>query len=102
MSVLASVTLAILHFLYRLVLIFRTLSFRLHKVPRPLVAERSNLPKHLALSIIPNEAADGETNEKYMLDSVEKVATWCQVVGIRRLTVYDQEGMSHDSIIATS
>ena len=100
MSVLASVALSILHILYRLVLVFRSVSSRLHKDPRPLLSERSNLPKHLALSIIPNEAADEETNEKYMLDSVEKVAGWCQVVGIRRLTVYDREGMFRASIIS--
>ena len=60
--------------------------------PLPLVAERPKLPRHLALSLVPNVLADEEASEKYMLNSVEKVANWCQVVGIRRLTVYDREG----------
>ncbi|KAI0735093.1 hypothetical protein C8Q76DRAFT_791672 [Earliella scabrosa] len=95
MSWLASVALALLHVLYRLVLVIKSLSARFSKIPRPLLADcdRSKLPSHLALCLIPDSTADDESNEKYMLNSVVKVATWCQVVGIRRLTVYDREGV---------
>ena len=95
MSWLATVALALLHVLYRLALVIKSLSARFNKIPRTLLAncDRSKLPSHLALCLIPDSRADDESNEKYMLNSVVKVATWCQVVGIRRLTVYDREGM---------
>ncbi|RPD55810.1 hypothetical protein L226DRAFT_565047 [Lentinus tigrinus ALCF2SS1-7] len=93
MSWFARLILAVLHVVYRLVLVFKSLSTRFRAQPSPLTAERSKLPSHLALSLSPNLAAGEESNEKYMLDSVEKVAGWCQVLGIRRLTVYDREGV---------
>ena len=92
MSWLATVVLYLLHALYRLVLAVKSLAARFDRDPLPLIAERSKLPSHLALNIVPNPGADEESNEKYMLQSVEKVAAWCQVVGIRRLTVYDRDG----------
>ena len=92
MSCLATVVLYLLHALYKLVLAVKSLAARFDRDPLPLIAERSKLPSHLALNIVPNPGADEESNEKYMLDSVEKVAAWCQVVGIRRLTVYDRDG----------
>ena len=92
MSLLATVALAILHSLYRLVLVLKSLATRFRKDPLPLTAQRSKLPAHLALTLVADSDEDEEANEKYMLDSVGKVAAWCQAVGIRRLTVYDREG----------
>ncbi|KAI0724629.1 hypothetical protein C8T65DRAFT_714710 [Cerioporus squamosus] len=98
MSWLARLILAVLHAVYRLVLVFKSLSSRFfRRQPTPLIAGRNKLPLHLALSLISNPVADEESNEKYMLNSVEKVASWCQVVGIRRLTVYDREGLLANS-----
>ncbi|KAI0801187.1 hypothetical protein C8Q74DRAFT_473736 [Fomes fomentarius] len=101
MSWLAPVALALFHALYRLVLVFKSLSSHFSEEIRPLVADRgrSKLPNHLALCLISNPAANEDSNEKYMLASVEKVASWCQAVGIRRLTVYDREGvLTHCSL----
>ncbi|KAI0756917.1 hypothetical protein C8Q80DRAFT_1131127 [Daedaleopsis nitida] len=92
MSWLAPVALVFLHTLYRLILGFKAVCSRFQKDPRPLRAQRSNLPSHIALSLVANSTVDEEVNERYMLDSVEKVASWCQVAGIRKLTVYDRAG----------
>ncbi|KAI8990507.1 hypothetical protein BD414DRAFT_483866 [Trametes punicea] len=91
MSWLASVALVLLHAVYRLVLVYK--SFRSDKEPRPIIAERSKLPSHLALALVTDPDADDESNEEYMVNSVEKVAGWCRVAGIRQLTVYDREGV---------
>ncbi|KAI0778261.1 hypothetical protein BD413DRAFT_507990 [Trametes elegans] len=92
MSWLAPVTLAFLHALYRLVLVFKYI-FRSREEPRPIAAERSKVPQHLAFILVPNPEAGDEDNEQYMLNSVEKVAGWCRMAGISRLTVYDREGV---------
>ena len=96
---LARIILAVLHAVYRLVLVFKFLSARLRPPPSPLTAERTKVPVHLALSLVPNPAVDEESNERYMLDSVEKVAGWCQAAGIRRLTVHDREGAQKRSVL---
>ncbi|KAI0375075.1 hypothetical protein BV20DRAFT_933788 [Pilatotrama ljubarskyi] len=92
MSWLASVILAVLHALYRLVLVFQSV-FRSDKEPRPIAAQRSKLPSHLAVTLVPNAEVDDDANEQYMLNTVEKVVSWCKVAGIRRLTVYDRQGV---------
>lgn len=92
MSWLATFVLSVLHALYKLVLAFKSLSARFLQEPLPLASERSKVPSHLALNLISNPEADEEDNEKYMLNSVENVAAWCQAVGIKRLTVYDRDG----------
>ncbi|EJF66768.1 hypothetical protein DICSQDRAFT_75790 [Dichomitus squalens LYAD-421 SS1] len=97
MSWLATVVLYLLHALYKLVLAVKSLVARFDRDPLPLVAKRTKIPSHLALNLIPNPEADEETNEKYMLNSVEKVAAWCQATGIRRLTVYDRNGILANS-----
>lgn len=89
----ATFVLSLLHALYKLVLAFKFLSARFLQEPLPLVSERSKVPLHLALNLISNPEADEDGNEKYMLNSVENVAIWCQAVGIKRLTVYDRDGM---------
>ena len=101
MSWLATVLLYLLHALYKLVLVFKSLLARFSQEPLPLAFERSKIPQHLALSLVFNPDADEETNEKYMLNSVEKVAAWCQVAGIRRLTVYDHAGAFYSRYIRT-
>ncbi|PIL31890.1 hypothetical protein GSI_06594 [Ganoderma sinense ZZ0214-1] len=93
MSWLATLVLSLLHVLYKLVLAFKSLSTHFLQEPLPLASQRSKVPSHLALNLISNPEEDEEGNEKYMLNSVENVATWCQVVGIRRLTVYDHDGI---------
>ncbi|KAI1797951.1 hypothetical protein LXA43DRAFT_982766 [Ganoderma leucocontextum] len=93
MSWLATFILSLLHVLYKLVLAFKSLSARFLREPLPLVSDRSKVPSHLALNLISNAEADEEANEKYMLNSVGNVAAWCQVVGVRRLTVYDRDGV---------
>ena len=92
MSWLATLVLSLLHVLYKLVLLFKSLSTHFLQEPLSLASERSKVPSHLALNLISNPEEDEEGNEKYMLNSVENVAAWCQVVGIRRLTVYDHDG----------
>lgn len=96
---LARIILAVLHAVYRLVLVFKFLSARLRPPPSPLTAKRTKVPVHLALSLVPNPTVDEESNERYMLDSVEKVAGWCQAAGIRRLTVHDREGAQKLSVM---
>lgn len=101
MAWLALVALSILHVLYRLILAFKSWASRFHTAPRPLVSTRPKVPSHVALTLVPNNAVNSENNAEYMLDSVEKVATWCQAVGIPRVTVYDREGTSEHSIDQT-
>ena len=94
MSWLATFTLAVLHSLYHLILVFKSLAFRYRGSPLPLAAPRSKLPSHLALTLVEDSIKDEEAAEKYMLNTVDRCAEWCRAVGIRRLTVYDREGAS--------
>ena len=92
MSWLTALALTVLHAVYHLILVFKSLVSRTRKAPLPLTATRAKLPFHLALALVADPHKDEETNERYMLYSVDRIADWCQAVGIRRLTVYDREG----------
>jgi hypothetical protein len=88
---LASICLYVLHFIYFLGV---SLSHILdqHK-PRRLTAERAKVPSHLALLLVVDKDSDAETFEKGFVECVARAVTWCQVVGIRQLTVYDSQGV---------
>jgi len=61
--------------------------------PRSLLSDRSRLPKHLALLLVSDATLDPEEAEAAVVLSVERLASWCRVAGIRELTVYDNQGI---------
>ncbi|CCL99033.1 uncharacterized protein FIBRA_01042 [Fibroporia radiculosa] len=93
MSWLASFALAILHALYWLVVTVKS-ACRGECSPQPLDAPRRQTPLHLALNLVVQDNIDDiEAMEAVMIESVDRAATWCRVVGINRLTIYDRQGV---------
>lgn len=90
---LASLCLRVLHFCYYLLVSLSNFwkNFDLRR-PQPLAAERSKLPSHFALLLVVSEEIEDETVEKSFVECIARAVSWCQAVGIKQLTVYDNEG----------
>ncbi|KAJ7103572.1 hypothetical protein B0H15DRAFT_812821 [Mycena belliarum] len=61
--------------------------------PLPLKVTRRRTPQHLALLLVHDSAQDSTITREYLLGSVSRTVSWCRVVGIPKLTVYDAEGV---------
>jgi hypothetical protein len=60
--------------------------------PQPLISTRPRVPNHLAVILVSDSELDLEVIELSLLESVEKAVSWCRMVGIEQLTVYDSQG----------
>ncbi|KAF8642412.1 hypothetical protein AX16_009677 [Volvariella volvacea WC 439] len=67
--------------------------FRPKPRPRPLTAPRNRLPNHLAILFITQSKSPSTSIQHALLKSVATYVSWCKVVGIPKLTVYDQHGI---------
>lgn len=91
-----------MHFVYFICLIVKSRWRHLRRrVPLPLQASRSRLPRHLAILLTVDPAAASklaadtharERLEEAITETVESAVKWCRTLGIPRLTVYDREG----------
>ncbi|KAL0576363.1 hypothetical protein V5O48_005622 [Marasmius crinis-equi] len=95
MGLLALPLLCLLHIIYFLVILARSIRQLIFKPkdPLPLNAPRRQIPKHLSILFIPDSDIDIRTTEQCILESLENVIGWCQQLGIERLSVYDNEGI---------
>lgn len=87
-SPLARAFLFFLHYCYTLYLGIYSL-WQPRKQPLPLDAERSKIPKHLAVVF----AGTANYLEKTCSQDVERLMRWCQNAGIETLSVYDDAGV---------
>ncbi|KAL6309913.1 hypothetical protein BKA93DRAFT_173785 [Sparassis latifolia] len=92
LSWLAFFVLIILHAVYWLVSTVTLLYHRFRNSPRRLASDRKQVPQHLAVLLAADLASDVKATESISIESVERVASWCRVVGIPRLTMYDYDG----------
>jgi dehydrodolichyl diphosphate syntase complex subunit NUS1 len=91
--ILTFLCLRIIHHLYSLALSLSDLWKRFdQRKPEHLTAERTKIPSHLALLLVASEDIEAETTEKKFVECILRAVTWCQAVGINRLTVYDNQG----------
>lgn len=94
MSWLASFALYVFHAIYYVANFISSIRRHFTNAPRPLDAQRKQVPSHLALVLASDENGPTEGLEECMLDNVEEVVSWCRAAGIRKLTVYDRRGES--------
>lgn len=90
---LAHILLRLLHRLYFLIITLHSYWKRLFwKAPAPLDAPRRRVPRHLALLISGNNQSSDEVIEN-LIECVTRAVGWCRIVGVRKLTVYDEHGV---------
>jgi len=82
-----------LHFFYYLFTL--AASWKSQPLPRELSYPRKQIPRHLALLLVSDN--HGSTSRdailECFLESIQRTVGWCQTVGIRKLTVYDRDGL---------
>ncbi|KAF9270108.1 hypothetical protein L218DRAFT_992768 [Marasmius fiardii PR-910] len=94
MELLAHSLLCLLHLLYSLINVARSIRRLIYRrQPLALHASRRLTPKHLSILFVPDADIDIRTTEQCFLESLENVIGWCQESGINILSVYDQEGI---------
>ncbi|KAJ7596990.1 hypothetical protein C8J56DRAFT_918845 [Mycena floridula] len=90
--------LRLLHVLQSLLVLVVSLRKRLtYTLPLQLTAARRLVPKHLAVLFTIDSALDLEETEISILENVEYLVRWCQVVGIEKLSLYDTKGIFYSS-----
>lgn len=92
------VLLRIVHVLQSLwVLFFSVLKRVKYTPPLPLTAARRLVPNHLAVLFVRHDVLD--VSESRVVENVQLLIGWCRVVGIRKLSLYDSEGLFFSSNI---
>lgn len=97
MSWLASFVLTLIHAVYSLFIHLRSArtNSRHARIPLPITAKRSKLPKHLGLILAYQDDHDEhEELEDVLIQCCKSVVRWAQEAGIEHLTVYDCDGAS--------
>ncbi|KAI0094825.1 hypothetical protein BDY19DRAFT_44932 [Irpex rosettiformis] len=93
-SWLASAVLYLIHTVYALVNVVTSWrQYRFAREPYPLVAERSKLPRHVAILLASTLEHVSDSFEQEVLQNVEQAVGWCRQAGIQRLTLYDRQGI---------
>src|SRR5260221_3037799 len=92
-----TVLLHLLHFAYSLILRFRHLWRQCSSLdPLPLQTPRQRIPGHLAVLFVVDPKSDTETTHKVLTESTLRVVRWSQMIGVKKLTVYEENGQSCD------
>lgn len=93
MSFLLRSLLHVLHFFYHISTLLA--SWKPHPQPHEISYTRKQVPRHLALVLIadPDEFTSRDAVVECFLESVQRTVGWCRAVGIRKLTVYDRDGL---------
>jgi hypothetical protein len=92
MHVLFALLLHAFHFIYTIVVRVRCLWPRSSTPPQAIQSPRHRIPKHLAIVFVINESISLETAQDVLCTSVMNAVEWCQSIGIKKLTVYDERG----------
>ncbi len=103
MDRLATFILYLIHAIYSIIKAASTLR-RKHfgHEPQPLEAKRKKIPTHIALLFAADVNPLPKNLEQDLLDNIKLAVSWCRVVGITRLTVYDRRGTSPPSCPQTT
>lgn len=92
----ASICLRILHLIFYLSASLVNLWSQLldRRKPYPLKAARAKTPSHLALLLVGRKKGirDAEVPEAELVENVSRIISWCQDIGIGKLTVYANQG----------
>lgn len=95
MGLLAALVLRVLHFFYALSLLIHSFwSHQTRPSPQPLCTPRRRVPKNLALVFAGDKNLPRNVLEKTILQSCVNVVEWCQVLGISKLTIYEEHGLA--------
>lgn len=93
MASVANLSLRAIHFIYAFVIFVYSCWKRLTwTTPLPLTAARRRIPKHLALLLVTDSGDVQEDSEDIIIRSVLNAVAWCRVIGIEKLTVYEEHG----------
>lgn len=94
MSVIYAIILQFLHLIYAVVLKARSLKKRLFaSPPQQLRAHRRRIPKHLAIIFTVDPSVPLESAQVALTESVLNAVEWCRTIGVKKLTVYEENGM---------
>ena len=92
-----TVLLYLLHFAYSLILRFRHLWRQWSSLdPLPLQTPRQRIPSHLAILFVVDPKSDTETTHKVLTESTLRVVRWSRTIGVKKLTVYEENGQSYN------
>jgi len=94
MRVLFALLLHAFHFIYTIVIRVRCLCQSSSTPPQAILSLRRRIPNHLAIVFVINEATSLETVQDVLCTSVLNAVEWCQSVGIKKLTVYEERGVA--------
>lgn len=94
MNFLTRICLGLVHVAYALYNALYALFVRHVQHPYPLAKDRRRIPKHLALLLTSDDAANQDDVRYAYERAVRDVTRWCNIVGVSRLTAYDPRGSS--------
>ena len=81
------------HFIYILFIQLRSFWAHLSSMtPKPLLAPRRRIPKHLAVTFVVDPNVYSDTVKAALTESALKLVDWCQMIGIPKLTLYEEHG----------
>jgi len=90
-----TVLLCVLHFAYSLILRIQHLWRQWSSLdPLHLQTPRQRLPGHLAILFVVDPKSDTETTQKALTESTLRVVRWSRTIGVKKLTVYEENGQS--------
>jgi dehydrodolichyl diphosphate syntase complex subunit NUS1 len=93
MDLLPAIVLRVLHFLYALIsLVYSFWRRQTRPTPQPLRSARRRLPKNLALVFVGDRNIPQSVVENTILQSCMNAVEWCRILGIPKLTVYEEHG----------
>lgn len=98
MSTLAPIALSVVHILYAVYNALYAFFLRFGSYPQPLGASRRRIPNHLALLLTCDDDADDELAEETFTHTLYNTVRWCRLIGIQRLSIYDNRGACYASI----
>lgn len=95
MSAIYTCLLYLIHLVYAIQLRLNSLKKRfLAPPPQHLAAPRRRLPKHLAIVFAIDPTVPADAAREALTKSVMNAVEWCRIAGIRKLTVYEENGTS--------
>jgi len=91
MRILFAFLLYTVHFIYILFIQVRLFWAHFSSVtPKPLLAPRRRIPKHLAVTFVIDPNIYSDTVKAALTESALKLVDWCQTIGIPKLTLYEE------------
>jgi len=95
MRALYTFLLYVFHFIYSVVLAVHSF-WKRHSdaAPQPLRATRQRIPRHLAIVFAVDRTVLKARAQDVLVESVVDAVSWCRAIGVKKLTVYEENGAS--------